>query len=92
MLSVYFTTIDIGNPPYCISAIHMNSGTVYNIFEDTIRYLGTPVIYTFLRQILETGLLLRLQAKPTSDQFYLGGVGFFCFFKGKCPYEISVTC
>ena len=37
LLYVYFTTIDIGNPPYCISAIHMNSGTMYNIFEDTIR-------------------------------------------------------
>ncbi len=79
LLSVYFTTIDIGNPPYCISAIHMNSGTMYNIFEDTIRYLATPVIYTFLRRIFETGLLLRLQAKPTSDQYYLGGVGFFVF-------------
>lgn len=81
LLSVYFTTIDIGNPPYCISAIHMNSGTVYKIFEDTIRYLATPVIYTFLRRIFRNWIVTAFAGKTYFRPVLPGRSGFFLLFE-----------
>ncbi len=81
LLSVYFTTIDIGNPPNCISAIHMNSGTVYNIFEDTIRHLATPVIYTFLRRIFRNWIVTAFAGKTYFRPVLPGRSGFFLLFE-----------